>query len=157
MNFPRRPFASRRGSVFVELALCSTVLMLLFTGTLQFGYSFYLYNSLVNAVRGGARYASMATISNQGNGVLSSAYIDAVRKTVVFGSPTAPVDSMPIIPGLTTSNVDVSVGFDAQYVPRTVTIKINTFTIDAIVKQFVISDKPSLKMPFLGQYCPVSC
>lgn len=157
MNLPKRPFASRRGSVFIELALCATVLVLLFTGTLQFGYSFYLYNSLINGVRGGARYASLAKISNPGNGILPSSYITAVKNTVVFGSPTAAIGSTPIIPGLTTSNVDVVVDFDSSFVPKMVTIRINSFTIDAIVKSFVITNKPSLQIPFLGQYCPVSC
>lgn len=155
MKQPTRRFGSRRGNAFVELALCSTVLMLIFTGTLQFGYSFYQYNSLINAVRGGARYASMATISNQGNGILPNSYVTAVQNTVVYGSPTA--SSTPIVPGLTTSDVDVTVIFDGLFVPKTVTVKIKTFTIDGIVKKFTMSDKPSLQMQFLGQYCPVSC
>ena len=155
MKQPTRRFGSRRGNAFVELALCSTVLMLIFTGTLQFGYSFYQYNSLINAVRGGARYASMATISNQGNGILSNSYVTAVQNTVVYGSPTA--GSTPIVPGLTTSDVDVTANFDGLFVPKTVTVKIKTFTIDGIVKKFTMSDKPSLQIQFLGQYCPVSC
>ena len=39
----------------VEFALSATILMLIFLGTFQFGYAFYQYNTLANAVRGAAR------------------------------------------------------------------------------------------------------
>lgn len=141
----------------IEFALCSTLLILFFLGTFQFGFAFYQYNLLNSAVRGGVRYASLAKISNQGNGILSSAYILNVQNVVVYGTPTPTGSSTPIIPGLTAANVDVSIGVDARFVPLTVTVKINTMTIDAIVKTFTITGKPVLQMPFLGQYCPVGC
>lgn len=147
----------RNGNVLVEFALSTSLLMFLFLGTFQFGYSFYQYNAIQNAVRGGVRYASMAKISNMGNGVLSPTYIDNVRNMVVYGSPTATDASKPIVPGLLPSNVDVSVAFDTKFVPQTVTVKITSYTIDAVVKKFPITNKPLLQMPFLGQYCPISC
>lgn len=141
----------------IEFALCSTLLILFFLGTFQFGFAFYQYNLLNSAVRGGVRYASLVKISNQGNGILSPAYIQNVQNVVVYGTPTPTGFSTPIIPGLTAANVDVSIGVDARFVPLTVTVKINTMTIDAIVKTFTITGKPVLQMPFLGQYCPVGC
>ncbi len=143
------------GNVLVEFALASTVLVFLFLGTFQFGYSFYQYNSLVNAVRGAARYASMAKISNMGNGATPATYSDAVKNMVVYGSPTG--GTKPIVYGLTTADVNVTVGYDAKFVPINVTVNVSQFTIDAVVKKFVINSKPSLKMPFTGSYCPTGC
>jgi Flp pilus assembly protein TadG len=151
------PTRKRNGNVLVEFALSSSLLMFIFMGTFQFGYSFYQYNTLTNAIRGGVRYASMAKISNSGNGSVPSAYITAIRNTVVYGSPVISDNPKPIIKGLQPSDVDVAVTFDAKYVPTAVTVKVTKFTIDAVVKQFTINGKPSLQMPFLGQYCPVSC
>jgi len=154
MRIPRST-RKRNGNVLVEFALSASILMFIFLGTFQFGYSFYQYNTLENAVRGAARYASMAKISNSGNGVVPTAYSTAVKNMVVYGSTTTGVK--PLIPGLTTSKVDVTVTWDAKFVPQTVTVKLNSFTIDAVVKKFPVNGKPSLQMPFLGQYCPISC
>jgi len=147
----------QRGNVLIEFALSSTLLVFLLLGTFQFGYAFYQYNSLVNAVRSGVRYASMAKISNQGNGTLSADYIDSIRKTVVYGSPVATQEDTPVVRGLAPSDVEVEVGFDGKFVPQIVTVRVTRFTVDAIVRNFTINGKPSLQMPFLGQYCPVGC
>ena len=48
-----------RGSAMVEFALSATLIVSFFAGVFQFGYSFYAYNALEEAVRGGARYASL--------------------------------------------------------------------------------------------------
>src|ERR1700693_2592543 len=52
---------SRRGSVIVEFTLSATFLVALFLGVWQFGYAFLIYGELEEAVRAGARYASMRT------------------------------------------------------------------------------------------------
>ena len=155
---PRIPVTRKRnGSVFVEFALCATLLLLVFLGTFQFGFAFYNYNELTNAVRSGARYASMAKISNQGNGVVPTAYTTAIKNMVVYGSPSPSQSATPRVAGLLPANVSVTVDFDAKFVPQTVTVKVSSFTIDTVVKQFPITDKPSLQMAFVGQYCPISC
>ncbi len=153
----RRRQSSENGNVLVEFALSSTLLMLLLFGTFQFGYAFFQYNALVNAIRNGTRYASMARISNQGNGVVPANYITAIRNTVVFGDPNAAQDARPLVKGLTPGNVEVTVGFDPKFVPLTVRVRVTRFEIDAIIRTFVINGKPSLQMPFLGQYCPTGC
>src|SRR5436190_11955685 len=60
----KRLLGSRSGNVMIEFALSASMLVTLLLGTFQFGYAFYKYNALVNAVRGGTRYASMTKISN---------------------------------------------------------------------------------------------
>ena len=146
---------SRRGSAMVEFALSATLLTSVFLGVFQFGYSLYQYNELVNAVRAGTRYASLQKISNAGNGVLSSGYTDAVRNMVVYGSPTG--GTTPVVPGLTTGNVQVQVGFDTRFVPRSVTVRVTSYQINAVVRTFTVTNKPVFTMPFFGQYCPTGC
>jgi Flp pilus assembly protein TadG len=147
----------RNGNVFVEFALSATLLVFLFLGTFQFGYTFYLYNALTNAVRSGARYASMAKISNNGNGAVPANYQTAIRNVVVYGSPTVPVNAIPVVPGLSPSDVGVIVTWDSKFVPQTVTVRVNSFQIDALVRKFSINNKPSLQFPYMGQYCPIGC
>ena len=49
------------GSVMVEFTISLTFLIPLFLGAWAFGYTFYQYSKLENAVRAGARYASLRT------------------------------------------------------------------------------------------------
>lgn len=149
------PGNRRRGSAMVEFALSATLLTSVFLGVFQFGYSLYQYNELVNAVRAGARFASLQKISNSGNGVVGTDYADAVRNMVVFGTPNG--GGAPVVPGLTTGNVQVQVGFDTRFVPRSVTVRITSYQINAVVRTFTITNKPALTMPFFGQYCPTGC
>ncbi len=148
----------RRGNVLLEFALTSSLMMFLLLGTFQFGQALLTYNNLVNAVRHGARYASMAKISNSGNATISNAYLDAVRNAVVYGDPfVSDPDQAPIVAGLQPSQVDVQVEFDAGNVPRNVTVRLNSYTINAVGTSFTIRNKPSLQIPFLGHYCPTGC
>jgi len=143
------------GNVLLEFALCGTLLVTVFSVIFQLGYATYQYNQLANAVRGGARFASMQKISNQGDGSLSSAYINEVKNVVVYGTRTITQSSTPILPSLTTSNVDVVVTWDTKLNPKSVQVRVNSFNINALFKTFTIQQKPALTMPYLGQYSPV--
>ena len=58
-------FHCRKGNAMLEFALATGILLPAFVGTFQFGYTFYVYNNLDTAVRGGARYASMQSTQRQ--------------------------------------------------------------------------------------------
>jgi len=148
-------FGSRRGNVMVEFALSATLLTTVFTGVFQFGYSMYLYNQLVEAVRAGTRYASLANISNTGDRSTPSAFSSAVKNMVVFGTPSPGNSPTPVVPNLGIGQVAVSVDYGASpnTVPQNVTVSISSYTIDAIVKTYTITGKPALTMPYFGQYC----
>jgi len=151
-NKPR--FGSRRGNAMIEFALASMVLVYTLAGVFQFGYSMYLYNELVGAVRAGARYASLAKISNSGDKSLPSGYNTAVKNMVVYGNTSPANGDQPVVPGLTTSMVnDVVINWDSGNVPTDCTVSINSYTIDAVFKTFTLSGKPFYKIPFFGQYC----
>jgi Flp pilus assembly protein TadG len=146
-------FGSRRGNAILEFALSSTILIYAFTGVFQFGYSMYLYNELEAGVRAGIRYASLAGISNTGDSSIPSAYSTAVQNMVVYGAPFPGASPVPVIKGLTPGVVTVGVNFDSGHVPTDVSVKISSYSIDAIFKTFTFTNKPVLKMPYFGKYC----
>jgi Flp pilus assembly protein TadG len=156
-----RALGSRKGSAMLEFALSALLLTTIFTGVFQFGYSMYVYNELVEAFRAGTRYASLAKISNAGTACgAQSAYTSAVQAMVVYGDPAATTGTS-VAPGLDTSKVVVTVNCsgsgNAAAVPTSVTVAMgtgsNAYTVDAVVKQFTFSGKPSFTLPFFGQYC----
>jgi Flp pilus assembly protein TadG len=146
-------FGSRRGNAILEFALSSTILIYVFTGVFQFGYSMYLYNELEAGVRAGIRYASLAGISNSGDSSIPAAYSTAVQNMVVYGTPSPGASPMPVIKGLRTGVVTVGVNFDSGHVPTDVSVKISTYSVDAIFKTFTFANKPVLQMPYFGKYC----
>lgn len=152
-----RRFGSRRGSAMIEFALSATLLTFAFTGVFQAGYSMYIYNQLQSAVRAGARYASLATVNKTAGSTTDPAdYDTAVKNVVLYGTPSPGANPTPVVPGLTTANVSVQLTFDASAVPTYVTVKISSYSIDAVVNSLSLTNKPLLKMPYMGQYCIIS-
>jgi Flp pilus assembly protein TadG len=149
----RRTLGSRRGNAMLEFALSSTLLIYAFTGVFQFGYSMFRYDQLEAAVRAGARYASLAEIDNNADSTIPSAYSTAVQNMTVYGNPSPGANPTPVITGLTTGVVTVGVTFDGKGVPTYVSVKISSFSVDAIFKTFTFTNKPVLKLPFFGKYC----
>jgi Flp pilus assembly protein TadG len=113
---------SQRGSVMVEFALLTPILVMLFLKVILLGFDFYTYNRLEEAVRSGSRFASIQTYdvlhakdptlgqsSIPYNFVLnpsSSVFAQRVANLTVYGDPAG--GTQPLIPGLTTVNVRVS-------------------------------------------------
>jgi Flp pilus assembly protein TadG len=143
---------SRRGNAMIEFALSAAVLIPAFTGVFQFGYSLYMYNELVGAVRTGIRYASVAKISkNPADTTLPSAYVTAVQNMVVYGSTTAGQQSA--VPNLSANQVSVTGTYDVSGVPTSVTVGVSSYTVDTVFKTFTFTGKPTFTMPFMGEYC----
>ena len=152
----RRTFGSRRGSAMVEFALCATLLTTMFTGVFRFGYEMYVYNELVSGVREGARYASLAGITNNGSSCpAQSSYTTAVQNMVVYG--TNSTGTQAIAPNFTTGQVTVTVNCSgtgsAAAVPTSVTVSISSYTIDAVVASWTVTGKPAMTVPYFGKYC----
>src|SRR6266550_48725 len=103
MKMPKL-FRCRRGNAMLEFALAAGILFPAFVGTFQFGYTFYIYNNLDTAVRGGARYASMQSYDSASS-TPSTAFATAVKNVVVYGNSAGTGD--PIAPGLAVGNVSV--------------------------------------------------
>ena len=67
--------------MMIEFALSFFLIFGFFAGTFQFGYMFYAYNTLVNAVRDGARYASLKPYDSA-SATPSSGFQTAVQNQV---------------------------------------------------------------------------
>ena len=145
----RRPSA-RAGTAVVELALSLPLLVGLALGTLQFGYGFYVYNELEQAVRAGARYASLRDYESFTT-TPDAAYLTAVKNTVVYASPQG--GTQPVAPGLTTDNVVVTMAFQNN-APASVTVAITNYRLPQIISSVLLTNKPSTQFPFLGVFAP---
>jgi Flp pilus assembly protein TadG len=147
-----------RGSAFVEFALSSILLASIFTGTFQFGYTFYVYNSLVTAVSAATRYASLHKLTNDNNQTVPTSFSDDVKNMAVYGTTTPSDSPTPIAPGLSTSNIAVSVRFTGtsgtpNNRPVEVTVNVTGYQVNAIFRTFTFTGKPSSTMPYFGNYC----
>ncbi len=149
-SFVRRA-RRREGNAVLEFALGSSVLIAIFAGTFQFGYTFLQYNNLENAVARGARYASLIPYDSATTSP-SQAFQSAVQNVVLYGSPTA--GTSPVLPGLQASNVQVTVTF-TNGVPSAMTVAITGYTINAIFAATTLSLKPSVTFAYQGVWSPV--
>ncbi len=121
----KRNSKARSGSALIELTIAVPLLVSLFLGTWQFGYAYYLYNELTQAVRAGGRYASLLHYKSTTETPLEE-YTHAVQNMVVYGNPAG--GTVPVVPGLSADKVDVKMAFELNR-PGRVTISINNFSI----------------------------
>jgi Flp pilus assembly protein TadG len=141
---------NRRGNAMVEFALGSGILMAAFTGTFQYGYIFYRYNTLENAVHTGARWAALGAYDSATT-TPSSAYATKVKNLVVYGATTGGTN--PVLPGLTTDNVTFTVNF-TNGVPSVMEVKIVNYTISAVFGTMNCNNKPIVRYQYQGIWAP---
>jgi Flp pilus assembly protein TadG len=127
------------------MTIAVPLLVSLFLGSWQFGYAFYLYDELTQAVRAGGRYASvrhyLSTTSTP-----TTEYTQAVRNMVVYGHPNG--GTVPVVRGLRPENVQVQMVFELN-VPARVTISINDYSVGTFWP-INLRNKPWAEFPFLG-------
>ena len=140
----------RRGNAMVEFALSFGFLFSVFAGVFQFGYVYFLYNQLENAVRGGARYASLRAYDSA-TATPSDGFAAAVKNVVVYGNPAG--TGAAIAPGLTPEKVSIAVVMERN-VPRKVTLSIVNYRLDAVVTSFTLNGKPKVSFPYMGRFAP---
>ena len=145
-----RRWGSRGGNAMVEFAIGAGILTSVFTGTFSYGYTFYRYNTLLGAVSAGARYASMRPYDSTTTTPKVS-FRDAVRNVVVYGNPSG--GSSPVVPGLTTSNVTLEVGFN-DGVPSTMTVYVTGYSFSTIFGTTTLTNKPRVRYAYQGLYSP---
>jgi Flp pilus assembly protein TadG len=151
------PSAPReRGNALIEFALSFFLIFAVFSGIFQFAYSFYVYNTLVVAVREGARYASIKPYDSTST-TPTSAFQNAVQNMVVYGDPNPPGGATPAVPGLLASNVALFVtggGAGTLTAPTQITVSITGFGIDAVFGTWNLSGKPNATFPYMGILTP---
>ncbi len=148
----RRLRKRQGGSVIVELTLSLTFLSALFLGTWQYGYTFYIYAELEQAVRDGARYASERTYDSA-TSTPSDAFQTAVQNVVVYGDPAPPNGATPVAPGLTTNDVSVTVTW-VNSAPTAMTVSITGYQIPTYFGNTTLTGKPTTTFPFVGIFGP---
>ena len=134
----------------MEFTLCAPFLLALVLGTLRFGYAYFVYDELEQAVRSAARYASLRQYGSATT-TPDAAFLTAVRNVAVYGDPTG--GTTPIISNLSTSNVTVTMAF-VNGAPSAVTVAINGYNLPQIINSVVLTNKPSIKFPYLGVFAP---
>ncbi|HUS05671.1 MAG TPA: TadE/TadG family type IV pilus assembly protein [Bryobacteraceae bacterium] len=136
----------------LEFALASLVIVPCFAGTFQFGYSFYVYNQLESAISNGARYAATRTYRCLAGTTDTDKIKTAIRNVVQFGNPDGSGNSQ--VPQLSNGNIAVTFNYSGTAIPTSITVAINTFTVDAVFKAFTFTGKPTVTFPYLGRYAP---
>jgi Flp pilus assembly protein TadG len=122
-----------KGSTLVEYAIGATVFILAVFAVLEFGRALWAHNALTDAARRGARYAVLHQ-SNSGEDT-------KIKNLVVYGN--ADGGTQPLLPGLSTTNVQVSRSGDFSVNSGTATVSITGYRF-----QFVLPMLPrSINMP----------
>jgi len=137
----------RRGSSVIEFAIGFTLVWALFAGVFQFGYTSYVYNGLMSSVANGGRFASRVAFDAP-----TQNFVTQIKNVVVYGSPSG--GTATLVPGLTTSNVNVTWTTDSAGVPDTISVSVQNFTVDAVFTSFTFTNKPSVTMKYAGVYKP---
>ncbi len=141
----------------VEFAMAWVVLIPLFVGTFQFGYTFYVYNLLCSQMRAGARYASMLTFTCANSNEIAT-WTTNVKNFIMFGDPGG--SGTVIEPGLTAGQLDVEIkdssgnNADNSHVPAYVYVTTVNYSINAVITTFSFNGKPIVRFPYVGRYAP---
>jgi hypothetical protein len=130
---------SRTGSALIEFAAALILLSGMFSGIFQVGYTFFTYSTLVNAVRAGARYASLQAPNSN---VADPEFAKTVVNMVVYGEPRPALDAKPVVRGLAPDNVELVLG------PSSATVSVRGFEIDGIFTKVALTGRPTVTFPF---------
>jgi Flp pilus assembly protein TadG len=140
----------QKGSILVEFAVGSTVVVTLFAGVFQFGWSLLLYNNLMTSVTNAAITAAQRdyNISDPAD------FTDDIKNMVVYGDLDA--GGVRVAPDITTSHVSVNVATNAG-VPQYVTVSVNGYQVKTLFANFTLSNKPRVTVPFAGRVVCSGC
>lgn len=145
--------AHQRGHAMIELAVSAAVMVSCLAGTVQFGYTFYIYNQLVTAVGNGGRYAAMRTFRAATPGDIEAGKA-AIRNIVVFGDARPASEAVPQVVHLKPEQVRVEWLMDESGRPEAVSVAITEYTVDAAFGMFRFTGKPAVEYPFVGRFAP---
>ena len=143
--------SDERGVQLVELAIVLPIMLVLFGAVAEFGRYFYEYTTVAKAARVGARYLASKSVESGVN------YEGNAKNLVVYGNIAG--SGSPVLPGLTTGNVDVQYIGGTTGVPELVKISIvdykhqSVINLGSLLKSTSLSldvdVKPSVTMRFL--------
>lgn len=134
-----------RGNAALEFALVLLLFAALLSGCFRFGYSIYVYESLVSAVAGAARYAARVDFDEPGH-----TFVNGVVNMAVYGSPAA--GTVPLAPGLAPGNIAVTWTTDGKGLPLTITVSVTGYSVNALFQTFTWTGKPRVTVRYAGVY-----
>ena len=137
----------------IELAVSAAVMLSCVAGTVQFGYTFYVYNQLVTAVGNGGRYAAMRTYRAGAKPEIEKGKA-AIRNMVVYGDSRPAADAKPQVANLKPEQVQVDWVMDESGKPAAVNVSVVDYTVDAAFGIFRFTGKPAVEYPFVGRFAP---
>lgn len=110
-----------QGATLVEYSIAATVFIMSLFAVLEFGRALWAHNALTDAARRGARYAVLHCKSDS----------SSVKNVVVYGAEAG--GTQPILPDLTTGNVEVSYSGDYVVNEGTATVKITNYKFNFVL------------------------
>jgi Flp pilus assembly protein TadG len=144
---------NQKGHAMIELAVSAAVMVACVAGTVQFGYTFYVYNQLVTAVGNGGRYAAMRTYRAAAEPDIEKGKA-AIRNMVVYGDSRPAADATAQVANLKPEQVQVDWVLDEAGKPSAVNVSIMDYTVDAAFGMFRFTGKPAVEYPFVGRFAP---
>jgi hypothetical protein len=133
-----RSVRSRGGTALIEFAGALVLLSTMFAGIFQVSYTFFTYSTLVNAVRTGARYASLRSLEAR---AADPEFAKTVADMVVYGEPRPAPGMRPVVRGLAVENVGLVLG------PASATVSVRDFEIDAVFTKIRLAGRPTVTFP----------
>jgi hypothetical protein len=134
----RRFVKKERGTQLVELAIVLPVMLMLFASVAEFSQFFYQYTTLTNAVRGGARHACKWEKN-------ASWTVPETSRMVVYGD-FSDTSKGPILPGLSTSNVQIDANGPSVNRIDSVTVRIVNYKYKPLFDLGKITGVPALTL-----------
>jgi Flp pilus assembly protein TadG len=108
----------------IELAIVLPVMMALMAAIAEFGNYFHSYTTLAKATRAGARYLSAKPYT--------SGERDRAKRMVVCGNPDSCASGTEILPGLSTSHVQITASGGTTYLPQTIRVNITGYDYNPV-------------------------
>jgi Flp pilus assembly protein TadG len=152
MQWLNRFRRDEQGVQLLELAIVLPILCLLFAAVAEFGRYFYEYTTVAKGARVGARYLASKSATSTATNWEANA-----KNIVVYGNTAG--SGSPILPGLTTANVDVQYQGGTAGIPDMVKVSIvnyqhqSLFDLGGLLKTPALSlnvdVKPSVTMRYL--------
>ncbi len=124
-----------RGVQLLETAIVIPILLVLFGAVAEFGRYFYEYSTAAKAARVGARYLAAKSVSG-------TTYAAQAKNLVVYGNVAG--SGTPVLPGLTTANVQVDYVGGTSGVPDLVKVSIVNYQHQSIVNLGALLNNNSL-------------
>ena len=140
----------QNGSMLVEFAVGSTVLVTLFAGVFQFGWSLLIYNNLMTSVSNAAVIAAQKEYDFAN----PSSFETDIKNMVIYGDITA--SGPKVAPDIDTTHVSVVTAPAGGY-PQYVTVSVNGYQLRTLFANMTLSNKPRVTVPFAGKIVCTGC